>query len=283
MQTKQKEEKKFVHFVPLSALNGSKMDPAVAIWSNDNQSVVNFDWCRLVISLFSFTLPILIGAGFKVRAFISSQEVSVSTEKVDLYLVLKKRGCCRWRFLSFALYRMLKVEHKTSWLQPERGAALLTEANGDSVSTYKRGPWLVCWARCAGTSDFGPIKAALVGPVQKKISSPYTISLYLFLSPSKLGRQSCRVACLWICVFGCFKWSLTWLVITEGGGLSRKAQQMIASLLDYFVSFQVILLVGEVSSYVRFTPGGEGKGFILDQILLQWVKIQCVVVLVQVA
>jgi hypothetical protein len=43
MQTKQKEEKKFVHFVPLSALNGSKMDPAVAIWSNDNQSVVNFD------------------------------------------------------------------------------------------------------------------------------------------------------------------------------------------------------------------------------------------------
>jgi hypothetical protein len=80
----------------------------------------NFDSCRLVISLFSFTLPILIGAGFKVRAFIvySSQEVRVSTEKVDFYLVLKERGY--GRFLSFAPYSMLKVNHRASWLLPER-------------------------------------------------------------------------------------------------------------------------------------------------------------------
>ncbi len=33
-------------------------------------------------------------------------------------------------------------------------------------------------------------------------SSPNTISLHLSRSPSKLGSQSCRVACLLICVYG---------------------------------------------------------------------------------
>jgi hypothetical protein len=33
--------------------------------------------------------------------------------------------------------------------------------------------------------------------------SPHTFSLYMSPSPSKLGRQSCRVAFLLICVSGC--------------------------------------------------------------------------------
>jgi len=70
-----------------------------------------------------------------------------------------------------------------------------TEANGDSRSTCERGPfyWLV---HRAGARDFGPALAALVGPVQNIFSSPNTISLHLCPTPSKLGRQSCRVACL---------------------------------------------------------------------------------------
>ncbi len=57
-------------------------------------------------------------------------------------------------------------------------------------------PWLVRWACCAGTRDFCPALAALVGPVQNIFSSPYTISMPLSLLPNKLGRQTCRVACL---------------------------------------------------------------------------------------
>jgi hypothetical protein len=53
-----------------------------------------------------------------------------------------------------------------------------------------------------GTIDFCPLLAALVD-LAKKISSPDNISLYLSPSPCKLSRQSCRVACLLISVFGC--------------------------------------------------------------------------------
>jgi hypothetical protein len=42
-----------------------------------------------------------------------------------------------------------------------------TEANGDSRVQMKGVlPWLVRWAGHAGTSDFSPALAALVGPVQ---------------------------------------------------------------------------------------------------------------------
>ncbi len=67
-----------------------------------------------------------------------------------------------------------------------------TEANGDSGSTYERGPSLV--------GSMG--SSALVGPEQIIFVSPYTISIHLTPSPSKLGRQSCRVAGLLICVSG---------------------------------------------------------------------------------
>jgi hypothetical protein len=61
-------------------------------------------------------------------------------------------------------------------------------------------PWLVRWARRAGTRDFFPALAALVGPVYKIFFNNYLT--YQSPSPSQLGRQSCRVACLFISVSG---------------------------------------------------------------------------------
>ncbi len=66
-------------------------------------------------------------------------------------------------------------------------------------------PWLVRWGGRAGTRDFCSALAALVGPVQYIkifVSSPFTISITLSLSPSKLDRQPCWVACLLVCVSG---------------------------------------------------------------------------------
>ncbi len=63
-------------------------------------------------------------------------------------------------------------------------------------------PWLVRWSCPAGTRDFCPALAALVGQVQNIFSSPYTISMPLFVSPSKLCRQPCWVAFLIVCVSG---------------------------------------------------------------------------------
>jgi hypothetical protein len=51
-------------------------------------------------------------------------------------------------------------------------------------------PCLVHRARRAGTRDFCPALAALVGPVQALFSSPDTISLHLSLSPSWAGSRA---------------------------------------------------------------------------------------------
>jgi hypothetical protein len=60
-----------------------------------------------------------------------------------------------------------------------------TEANGDSKNTNMNGvlPWLVCWARCAGTRDVWPAFAALLGPVQNIFSSQDTISVFSSCRP----------------------------------------------------------------------------------------------------
>ncbi len=56
---------------------------------------------------------------------------------------------------------------------------------------------LVRWSRHAGTRDFYPAMAALVGQVQNILFlTADTVSPHLSLSPSNLGRQPCRVACL---------------------------------------------------------------------------------------
>jgi len=60
-------------------------------------------------------------------------------------------------------------------------------------------PWLVLWVCRAGTRDFCSALAVLVAAQYKiRFSSPYTISIHLSPSPSKLGRQACWVVCLLI-------------------------------------------------------------------------------------
>jgi hypothetical protein len=49
-------------------------------------------------------------------------------------------------------------------------------------------PWLVRGARRARKRDFYPALAALVSPVQKKFSSPYTISIYVSQHSHLAGR-----------------------------------------------------------------------------------------------
>ncbi len=61
-------------------------------------------------------------------------------------------------------------------------------------------PCLVHWALRAGTRDFYPALAALIGPVQNIFASAYTFSIYVPPSPSNLGRQPCMAAYLCLCV-----------------------------------------------------------------------------------
>jgi len=60
-------------------------------------------------------------------------------------------------------------------------------------------PWLPGWACRASTRDFCSAWAALVGLIKNYFCSHRSLH-QLFPSPSKLGRQSCRVACLLVCV-----------------------------------------------------------------------------------
>ncbi len=65
---------------------------------------------------------------------------------------------------------------------------LETEANGTYGGQLKGVlPWLVRWVHRASTRNFYPALSALVRPV-KKLSSLYTISIYVSPSPSNLGR-----------------------------------------------------------------------------------------------
>jgi hypothetical protein len=63
-------------------------------------------------------------------------------------------------------------------------------------------PWMVLWACRAGTRDFCPALAALGPSVPSFFSSPYTISIHLSPSSSKLGRQSWWVSYFLLCVSG---------------------------------------------------------------------------------
>jgi hypothetical protein len=87
------------------------------------------------------------------------------------------------RALAFAQWNLLTVK---------------AEAIRDSWSMKGAFHWLVP----AVTRDFCPALAALVSHVENIFSSPETISLHLSPSHSKMGRQSCRVACLLISVSG---------------------------------------------------------------------------------
>ncbi len=80
---------------------------------------------------------------------------------------------------------------------------LETEANWDSRRTNKRGTSLV------GVGLVVPVKyifilpwAAPVGPVQNIFFLTVNYFSSFVFSPSNLGRQSCRVACLLVYVSG---------------------------------------------------------------------------------
>ncbi len=94
--------------------------------------------------------------------------------------------------------RFCPKETKEGWLL----LTAETEANGDSKRKNERGlPWF--WACGGGIRIFCPAFGTLVGPVQNIFfSSSHTISLNVFPSLIKLGRQSCRVANFLICVSG---------------------------------------------------------------------------------
>ncbi len=98
------------------------------------------------------------------------------------YLQRLERGCCPFRLLK------------------------LRQMETQGLHTKFVLPWLVFWAHNEGTKEFCPALTALVGPVQNTVyvSSPYTISLHLSRSPSKLDRQSWRVTYLLISVSGIY-------------------------------------------------------------------------------
>jgi hypothetical protein len=110
----------------------------------------------------------------------------------------------RWLSVSLSADRSWRL--RSERLIERVGWPLLTvetETNGDSKSTYERGPSLVgslgslCrykrFMSCLGCSG---------QPSTKCFSSPYISTLHLSPSRSKLGRRSCQVACLLICVSG---------------------------------------------------------------------------------
>ncbi len=74
-----------------------------------------------------------------------------------------------------------------------------TEANMGTQGVHMKGdlPWLVRWAPRAGNWDLFSYLGFSSRPSTQHFCSPLSLSL------SKLGRQSCRVACLLICVSGC--------------------------------------------------------------------------------
>jgi hypothetical protein len=61
--------------------------------------------------------------------------------------------------------------------------------------------WLFRWSCLAATRVFCFALAAQVGPARNTFFLTY-ISIPLSPSPSKLGRQTCWVACLLLCVSG---------------------------------------------------------------------------------
>jgi hypothetical protein len=85
----------------------------------------------------------------------------------------------------------------------ERGRPQLTvetEANGDSRSTYERGPFVGWLGLSCRYKSFCSALAALVGAVQNIFYLPVTIFIPLFTSPTKLSRHPCWEACLLVCL-----------------------------------------------------------------------------------
>ncbi len=115
------------------------------------------------------------------RVFCDSEAVDVLERECE-YHILYTRPQSNTQGL---FWQSFTRETREGWLDSE-----------DSKSTSERVgslglPWR--YKRCL---------AALVGPLQKMFSSPYTMSIPLSPSPRKPGRQTYWVACLYVCVSG---------------------------------------------------------------------------------
>ncbi len=136
-------------------------------------------------------------AGFQVKKVLCCLQAFLMTVFSEL---IAGSVCClgskpeKWDFIKTS--RRLR-ETREGWpLQT-------VEANGDSRSTNERGPSLV--GLFGLSCRHKRFLAAPVRPVKNIFfSSPYT--LFQFICPhcpaSYLGRQSCWVACLLVCVSG---------------------------------------------------------------------------------
>ncbi len=116
-------------------------------------------------------------------------------------------------------YNQYRVLREQGMVQSREGWPLLTaetEAMG-TQGVHMQGilPCLVHRDRCAGTIYFCPAFTSIVCPSTKYFSLPYPFLLQLSPSPSKLGRQSCCVACLLICESGAKSQK-------EEGGIKRR-------------------------------------------------------------
>jgi hypothetical protein len=137
--------------------------------------------------------------------------------EVPKWLQLQGPGCGRshsspqWRGVcQVHCQKMENSQEIIREVRPERGGPCwllkLMQMGPSGVQMKEVLPWLVRWARRAGRRDFYPSFAFLDSQVLNNFSSLDTISLFVFLLPSNLGRHSCRVA-LWLWV----RHSHTWL------------------------------------------------------------------------
>jgi hypothetical protein len=97
-------------------------------------------------------------------------------------------------------FSVISRETREGWPQLTVG----TEANEDSRSTNDRDPsfWLVRWAHLCRYNRFLSSLGCSSWPSTKDFLPPY-FTLFQFICPyRKLSRQSCRVACLLMCVSG---------------------------------------------------------------------------------
>ncbi len=156
-------------------------------------------------------------------------------------------------------------------------------------------PWLVRWACRADILNFCPAFAALVGLLQKFFSSPCTISIHLSPSPSKLGRQSCWVACLLVGVSGddqrwkklclavqlsvslnrcrTIAWSVILLPVTTYSQFSKLSTRQ-------FSSFYLLSSTGPLNLWVKKSQIGYSslpKDVVQNRLAkIHWIKHLCV-------
>jgi hypothetical protein len=119
-------------------------------------------------------------------------------------LICPEKGSNFYLGSSAALGRYCLTAASLSWEEASwKDRTLISQPPpGKGNHCGRNNPWLARCARRAGTRDFLSFLGCSGQPSTKDFSSPYTISLHMSPTPSNLSRQSCRAACLLICVSG---------------------------------------------------------------------------------